>query len=84
MALSEKYAIKPLKEFCGNYLASKINTNNLGETAAIAEMYSSIPLIKRCARYLSENRISVLRSKGWEELKKHNPELAIRLLEHSM
>ncbi|KHN86645.1 hypothetical protein Tcan_03687 [Toxocara canis] len=39
---------------------------------------------RRCARYLAENRISVLRSKEWEQLKKRNPELAIRLLELSL
>ncbi|VDM30801.1 unnamed protein product [Toxocara canis] len=46
LALAEKYAIKALKEFCGNYLASKINTANIGETATIGEMYSSPALIK--------------------------------------
>uniref|UniRef100_A0A0M3I7B6 BTB domain-containing protein n=1 Tax=Ascaris lumbricoides TaxID=6252 RepID=A0A0M3I7B6_ASCLU len=83
LALAEKYAIKPLKEFCGNYLASRINTTTIAKIAAIGELYCSTPLIKRCARYLAENRISVLRSKEWEELKKQNPELAIRLLELS-
>ncbi|VDK25099.1 unnamed protein product [Anisakis simplex] len=83
LALSEKYAIKPLKEFCSNCLASKINTNNLGKTAVIAEFYSLTPLIERCARYLSDNHSSVVGSKGWQELKKHNPGLVIRLLELS-
>lgn len=83
LSLAEKYAIKPLKEFCGTYLASKICNSNVASTAAIAEMYSSLALLKRCARYLAENRIAVLRSKEWDQLKKDNPELAIRLLELS-
>ncbi|VDD87144.1 unnamed protein product [Enterobius vermicularis] len=84
LSLAEKYAIKPLKEFCGLYLASKISTANLASTALLADMYSSIPLLKRCARYLSENRTSVLRSKNWDAFKKESPELAIRLLELSL
>lgn len=84
LSLAEKYAIKPLKEFCGLYLASKISSANLASTASLADMYSSTPLLKRCARFLSENRTSVLRSKEWDSFKKENPELAIRLLELSL
>uniref|UniRef100_A0A158R4B3 BTB domain-containing protein n=1 Tax=Syphacia muris TaxID=451379 RepID=A0A158R4B3_9BILA len=84
LSLAEKYAIKPLKEFCGLYLGSKINATNLAQTAQLADMYCSTPLLKKCARYLSENRTSILRSKDWENFKKKTPELAIRLLELSL
>lgn len=39
LAIADKYALFPLKEYCEKYLASIINQKNVASIAIIADMY---------------------------------------------
>lgn len=46
LAIADKYAVFPLKEYCEKYLASIINKKNVASMAIIADMYFASNLKK--------------------------------------
>jgi len=81
LAISDKYAVMPLKEFCEHYLAAQINKKNISSMAVIADTYFANFLKKACTRFIACNHKTIIRSPEWKELKCTQSALANELLE---
>ncbi|KAI1712987.1 BTB/POZ domain-containing protein [Ditylenchus destructor] len=81
LALSDKYAVIPLKDLCEAFLASKLTTTNFLQIVILADRYSAAKLKKACINRLAIDGRAVLQSKEWEDLKSKDKDLANELLE---
>ncbi|KAI1712989.1 BTB/POZ domain-containing protein [Ditylenchus destructor] len=81
LALSDKYAVIPLKEMCEAFIASKLTTKNFLQVVILADLYSAAKLKKACVDRLPIDGRAALQSKEWEDFKNGNKDLASELLE---
>ncbi|KAI1706718.1 BTB/POZ domain-containing protein [Ditylenchus destructor] len=81
LALSDKYAVIPLKEMCEVFLASKLTATNVLPVVVFADRFSAAKLKKACVNRLAIDGRAALQSKEWEDLKSKNKDLADELLE---
>lgn len=71
---ADKYDIKPLVHFCGEYLGSKINKENVLEIAVAADRADDEVLLKKAATFLLSNPCE-----KFHEFFKKNPDFAKNL-----
>uniref|UniRef100_A0A915D0U7 MATH domain-containing protein n=1 Tax=Ditylenchus dipsaci TaxID=166011 RepID=A0A915D0U7_9BILA len=81
LAVADKYAVIPLKEYCEFYLASTINSKNVAQMAVVADTYFAAYLKKVVTRHIAAHHRTIIRSPEWKELKAARSELANELLE---
>ncbi|KAH7716961.1 BTB/POZ domain-containing protein [Aphelenchoides avenae] len=83
LAVADKYAVIPLKEYCERNLIPSMNAKRVPYMVLYADTYSANILKKACIRYLANNQTDVLKTAEWKEFKKTNPLLANELLDAS-
>ncbi|KAI1717104.1 BTB/POZ domain-containing protein [Ditylenchus destructor] len=81
LAVADKYAVIPLKEYAEFYLASTITSKNVAQLAVVADTYFASHLKKACTRHIAAHHKLIIRSPEWRELKSARSELANELLE---
>ena len=73
---ADKFDIQPLVRFCGDYLGTEINMENVFETALVAHLVRDDSLLKKIALFLTRNSNPEVKN-----FFKRNPEIGSKLFE---
>ena len=73
---ADKFDIQPLVRFCGDYLGTEINMENVFETALVAHLVKDDSLLKKIAVFLTKNSTPEVKN-----FFKNNPECSAKLFQ---
>uniref|UniRef100_A0A1I8AX83 BTB domain-containing protein n=1 Tax=Meloidogyne hapla TaxID=6305 RepID=A0A1I8AX83_MELHA len=79
-SIAHKYQVLPLKYECEVFMTNLIDDNKILKYFDMINLYEAPTLEKGCKIYIRDNKENFLKSKGWEEVEKTFPKLAIRIL----
>ncbi|KAK0161731.1 hypothetical protein PV327_008149 [Microctonus hyperodae] len=84
MKVADKYEILGLKEFSERKLSQKITLENVFEIFEKNRLYGGPLLKKNVIYFMVNNKISIIRSKNFNDFCRRKPELLSRFLIHSI
>lgn len=80
LLIANEYEMEPLKEATETIILSRLNVSNVVEYLVIAQQAQSQRLIKELSEYFFKHREEVIKTDGWIEMKKTQPELLSKVL----
>ena len=81
LAAAERYFLDLLKWKCETFLTEKLTIENCSSLLTLARTHNAINLKESAVSFIRESSTKVMKTKGWQEMKKTCPALAWELLE---
>ena len=80
LILADRYNVKSLTSMCIQYLEENLSLENALDVLTAANLTSKKDLFDAAAKFVFENKQSVVKTEAWKELSENHPDLIVKIM----